>query len=92
MSIISRVKGFKLSSGYFSEPNKFDIYDDSRIALIYGNNGSGKSTISEGFRKLNENGQNVNLEIYDTDGNILNNKQSGTIHKKYLRFLNNHTT
>ncbi len=54
MSIIDSITGFSIHSDYFSGKNVFNIFpsDNDRIAIIYGRNGTGKSTIARGFFEL----------------------------------------
>lgn len=48
--MFGRLSGIKLKGGYFEEYNSFKLFQDSKykVALVYGKNGSGKSSISKG--------------------------------------------
>ncbi|MBO0467485.1 AAA family ATPase [Enterococcus plantarum] len=75
MSIISEVKGFIIQSEHYSEGKQFEVFPDktSRVALLYGRNGSGKSTIARGFRKIKEQTTDVKIDIFNHDGGVLDN-------------------
>lgn len=53
--------GIKISSAYFTEDTRLELFPkntnpkkSNRIALLYGKNGSGKSTIAQGFREYKD--------------------------------------
>lgn len=49
--MVEKVKGISIRGRCFTLETQFSFYPEStdRIAIVYGKNGSGKSTISEGF-------------------------------------------
>ncbi|MDR2353901.1 MAG: AAA family ATPase [Deltaproteobacteria bacterium] len=62
-NLIDKITGFKIKTNFsvFKKETELDFFSlkggDSkkiRVALLYGNNGSGKSTIAEGVRTLND--------------------------------------
>lgn len=75
MSIISEIKGFIIKSEYYGEGKKFEIFPEkkNRVALLYGRNGSGKSTIARGFRKIKEDTADVEIDIFNHEDKVLNN-------------------
>lgn len=52
--MFERVKGISISGRCFLEETELSFFpkDGDRIAIVYGKNGSGKSTISEGFSRI----------------------------------------
>lgn len=52
--MFERVKGISISGRCFLEETELSFFpkDGDRIAVVYGKNGSGKSTISEGFSRI----------------------------------------
>lgn len=62
----------KLKGGIFAEETEIELFPkDHRISLIYGKNGSGKSTISKSLQALkgDDNGDNIIAELYDYENN-----------------------
>ena len=64
------LKGVKLKGAFFTEETGLDLFkDNDRIAILYGKNGSGKSTISKAFCKAK--GDPVDdikqVEVYDQE-------------------------
>ena len=82
--MLSDIKGITIAGANFNELTQLPILiknwhsDQSKIAanctLIYGRNGSGKSTISRAFSKvLGVNEENITyVELWDKDDNKLN--------------------
>lgn len=82
--MLSDIKGITIAGANFNELTQLPILiknwhsDQSQIAanctLIYGRNGSGKSTISRAFSKvLGVNEENITyVELWDKDDNKLN--------------------
>lgn len=52
--MIEKVKGLSICGRCFSKKTNLDFFpnDNDRIAIVYGKNGSGKSTISDGFSQI----------------------------------------
>ena len=52
--MIEKVKGLSINGRCFSRKTSLAFFpnDNDRIAIVYGKNGSGKSTISDGFSKI----------------------------------------
>lgn len=82
--MLEQIKGIKLKGANFvnqTELNLFNSPNDkvAKVALVYGRNGSGKSTISNAFKKAQ--GDNVlNIEIaslYDSDSHEILISESG---------------
>ena len=60
-SIIEQMTGVAISSAYFSNATALELFPkhskppkNNRVALLYGKNGSGKSTIAQGFREYRD--------------------------------------
>lgn len=55
--MIEKVKGILINGRCFSEETNLSFFsgDNDRIAIVYGKNGSGKSTISDGFSHISSN-------------------------------------
>lgn len=79
MSIIDNVTGISISSDFFSETKKFEFFPihnkqnkKNRIALIYGRNGSGKSTIAKGFYDYSHsiNPRNIVINLLDNNNQV----------------------
>ena len=52
--MIEKVKGLSICGRCFSKKTNLAFFpnDNDRIAIVYGKNGSGKSTISDGFSQI----------------------------------------
>ena len=52
--MIEKVKGLSICGRCFSKKTNLTFFpnDNDRIAIVYGKNGSGKSTISDGFSQI----------------------------------------
>ena len=57
VTMIERIRGIKVQGRCFPSAESFVLYPkpSDRIALVYGKNGSGKSTISEAFASIANN-------------------------------------
>lgn len=71
-SAIGRMTGVNISSDYFTDTACLEFFpkdkkNQNRVALVYGRNGSGKSTIAQGFRDYGNQvaSQNVTMELID---------------------------
>ena len=51
MSVFNDVIGISITSEYFNGSNEYKLFENKndRVAMIFGRNGSGKSTIAQGF-------------------------------------------
>ena len=72
--MLEKIKGIKLKGANFVNQTELNLFNSSKdkvvkVALVYGKNGSGKSTISNAFKKVK--GEDVlNIEtssLYDND-------------------------
>lgn len=76
--MIEDIASIKIKGGIFETETDFPIFEKEKtqkpnFSLIYGKNGSGKSTISRGFRKLtgDEELQIESMELLDADGSTI---------------------
>lgn len=78
--MIEDIASIKIKGGIFEAETDLPIFvrenprnPEQRFSLIYGKNGSGKSTISRGFRKLTgaEESQIESAEVLDASGSII---------------------
>ena len=55
--MLENIKGLKIQGRCFSEETDLILFPNpnDRISIVYGKNGSGKSTISEGLSSIAEN-------------------------------------
>ena len=74
MSVFNDVIGISITSEYFSGNNEYTLFKNTndRIAMIFGRNGSGKSTIAQGFIEYvtSINPRNIDLKLITKDGAI----------------------
>ena len=63
--MIEKIRGLSIKGRCFEEKTSFKFYEkaEDRIALVYGKNGSGKSTISAGFSMLTNNDEGAANEL-----------------------------
>ena len=63
--MIEKIRGLSIKGRCFEEKTSFKFYEkaEDRIALVYGKNGSGKSTISAGFSMLTNNDEGIANEL-----------------------------
>lgn len=81
MDQISAINGFHISYGQFKKIETcFDLFPDSkpskkrRTSLIYGRNGSGKSTIASAIKNYQNESFDGKFEFYDKDKKLLISK------------------
>ncbi len=74
--MINKVKGISIQGRCFSDNTSLTLYPNTndRISVIYGKNGSGKSTISMGFYNLTQEtpSTDITLKLLDNTDSILN--------------------
>lgn len=73
--MIEKVRGIRIHGRCFKDETDLMFYpkENDRIAIVYGKNGSGKSTISEGIASIAEGGSSTDLstEFVDSNSNVL---------------------
>lgn len=86
-TIIKNMTGINIVSKYFSNntfleffPKYSDEKKKNRVSLIYGGNGTGKSTIANGFRNYRDKDSSKDIQLY-----ICNEKEKLDITDKYDR-------
>lgn len=76
---IKNMTGINISSKYFSTPTFLEFFpkhskpqNNNRAALVYGSNGSGKSTIAHGFRgyKCHDTSEDIKLQFFKESDKI----------------------
>ncbi len=76
--MIEKIKGIAIQGRCFSNNTTLTLYPNSndRISVIYGKNGSGKSTISTGFHNLTSESSvfDVDLKLLDDTNSELNSE------------------
>ena len=81
MSTISSMTGVVIKSPFFDVPSTLELFPThpdvlkkpnspkkNRVALLYGANGSGKSTIAQGFREYRESVNPRTVELIPSAG------------------------
>lgn len=72
MSVFNDVIGISITSEYFNGSNEYKLFENKndRVAMIFGRNGSGKSTIAQGFIEYvnSVNPRNIDLKLITKDG------------------------
>ena len=74
MSELYNVSSVKIKGGIFEKETELPIFANAknkpRFCLLYGKNGTGKSTISRAFNEINDNKKtgNYEIELLDKDG------------------------
>lgn len=71
--MIEKVEGIMINGRCFAKKTLLSFFPekDDRIAIVYGKNGSGKSTISDGFSKIvsNDSSEELSASLIDRSGN-----------------------
>lgn len=71
--MIEKVEGIMINGRCFAKKTLLSFFPekDDRIAIVYGKNGSGKSTISDGFSKIvsNDSSEELSASLIDHSGN-----------------------
>ena len=82
--MLEQIKGIKLKGANFVNQTELKLFNSpndkvAKVALVYGRNGSGKSTISKAFKKVK--GEDIlNIEtasLYDNDSHEISIGESG---------------
>ena len=82
--MLEQIKGIKLKGANFVNQTELKLFNSTndkvaKVALVYGRNGSGKSTISNAFKKVK--GEDIlNIEtasLYDNDSHEISINGSG---------------
>lgn len=69
INMINEINNIEIQGGYFSSATNFKLFDnDVRMCIIYGKNGSGKSSIS---KAISSNGGEYVCKFYDDNHNLL---------------------
>lgn len=69
VSIIEGMTGFSIKSNYFDNSPTLNLFaDHNRVALLYGKNGSGKTTIAQGFHDYIEKPTFPKVELTPMNG------------------------
>jgi len=75
-TVIESMTGISVSSAYFSSTTLMELFPkhpkppkSNRVALLYGKNGSGKSTIAQGFREYRNSVNPRTVTLTPMDGN-----------------------
>ncbi|RHW48406.1 hypothetical protein DS832_02305 [Bombilactobacillus bombi] len=93
-----KIAKIKISGGNFDENTILDLFGrnkskHARISLLYGKNGTGKSTISRGFMNLNESDETreIKAELLDEKNNTINlsNEEKNNIYVFNEDFIDN---
>lgn len=63
-NMFKKITNIKIKGGIFKESTNLNLFDNEKNVIIYGKNGSGKTTISRGFRKI-KGFQEESVEIFE---------------------------
>lgn len=91
MSIIGSMTGIDIKSSYFQNAPTFELFPKTspdkqyRVALLYGKNGSGKSTIAQGFRDYRDITVPTTVELWPrVDGTRISMTDGGKPEKFFI--------
>ena len=72
------VRGIRINGTMFESGESFDLFSarkniPTRMSIVYGRNGSGKSTVTKGFQKYSSQDVEsiVGAELYDFDNSVI---------------------
>lgn len=89
--MLENIKGIKIKGRCFKNEENFVLFPNhnDRISIIYGKNGSGKSTISEGFSYIvnNTSSPDINASLLDSEKNVISLPEDKSIfvfNEKYI--------
>lgn len=81
--MIDKVSGIVIKGKCFPQDTVFQFYSKptDRISIVYGRNGAGKSTISEGFASISGNIQSgeISAQLIDEEKKVITLKESNKI-------------
>ena len=90
--MVEKITKLKIKGGKFEKDTPFEFFNDEkqRVTIVYGRNGSGKSTIAKGFKnfeKIDDDSINnvdqlkekIKANLLDKDGNSINNDVKGKV-------------
>lgn len=87
--MLNTFSGVSICGGYFKDTRKFILFDkpEQKVAIIYGKNGSGKSSIAKAFDEYKENQliQFSNVSLLDFNNKVVSIQDD---HKKYIFVFN----
>lgn len=73
---LNKFKKIEIEGGFFKEKQSFNLFPspNDRVSIVYGKNGSGKSTISKAFSNFSTEKNDVfsTIKLLDNNDNILN--------------------
>jgi len=92
--MIRDICSLNIKGRYFSEGINLPLFPDkqSRFILVYGRNGSGKSTISEGISETLKNKDvtaDITVEALDQQNNIINDWVNDNIYVFNEKYIEN---
>jgi len=87
--MLEEIKGIKIDSSIFDTPKNYNFFEDksgdknhgkTNFAIVYGENGSGKSTISRAVKRItagtiDENSNITNVVLIDSEGHDIKNEE-----------------
>ena len=73
--MFEQMRSIKFSGAAFNEETTFNLFpdDNSRLALVYGRNGTGKSTVARAFSKIKgeENSDIISALLVNSQNNVI---------------------
>ena len=91
-TIIDSITGIKINSAFFNSSPVFELFPPlttpkkNRITLLYGKNGSGKSSIAQGFREYSDSINPRTVTITPILSDEMAYETSGNGHEKFFIF------
>ena len=90
---IESMTGISITSPFFGSPVTLDFFPihskphkNNRVALVYGANGSGKTTIAQGFKEYIDSTHPKTVELYPVSGSSLIKISPGGKAEKFFVF------